>query len=503
MKIKKIKFQNYRNLSGVELCFDLKCNFFVGENNIGKTNALDCIHTIYNLENFKKKDFFNLSEPIVLEVEFCTKLNYLNYKDKKIRAIFTQKYGEELRYESEDIQIEKLRESFNILQLKNGDFLSDIFPSVPQEKQADFIDFFNELDIIKRAKKFSGISGKINLFNQDEKDLLYSKFFIANIILKIINSLKDASSESFEGIIIYDQPEQNLHPFAQKTLVKDLINLASGKDEGFNRLIEQHFNVKSINIQLFFKSHSDRILLSDYSKIIRFYREGNSVNAVCGVNVEKLFGGDVGVKKQLDLQFPYFSLAIFARCVILIEGPSEFSAMEGFAKTLKIDLDYLGIIIISANGEGNVPALCDLLRGFKIKVLSIRDRDNTSRQNFGDNYFTDYVDFEDEIVNSCNAEQMLQIFTGAGIDYKKADYASGTLQKKNARYFVTNKKITKGATFKDYFTSESMRKLFCLALLNSNKSVLTGRSVGNVLSEEQIPSVYKTVLLKAKEFASK
>jgi len=75
--------------------------------------------------------------------------------------------------------------------------------------------------------------------------------------------------------------------------------------------------------------------------------------------------------------------------------------------------------------------------------------------------------------------------------------------KKNARYFVTNKKITKGATFKDYFTSESMRKLFCLALLNSNKSVLTGRSVGNVLSEEQIPSVYKTVLLKAKEFASK
>ena len=70
MKISKIKFDNYTNLSGVQLNFNSSCNFFVGENSIGKTNTLRAIYNIYNFINFAEQDFFDKTKPIQIEVEF-------------------------------------------------------------------------------------------------------------------------------------------------------------------------------------------------------------------------------------------------------------------------------------------------------------------------------------------------------------------------------------------------------------------------------------------------
>lgn len=44
-EIKKI--DNYRNLSGNKIKFENQVNFLIGENNIGKTNILELINTIF------------------------------------------------------------------------------------------------------------------------------------------------------------------------------------------------------------------------------------------------------------------------------------------------------------------------------------------------------------------------------------------------------------------------------------------------------------------------
>ena len=502
MKLSKIWFDNYRNLSGVTLFFDTSCNFFVGENSIGKSNALDCIVSVFEKKNFLPTDFYDTNLPIVVQIELEYKENQNNHKSKKISLKIKQYYGESITYYHDETPCD-----INILDQLKAVFVDDDISLIEEEinhfsanEKDKFIKLFNNLDIVKRSQVF-GTDRLENFFSEKGAGSNYS-FYILKIIFRILQKIKFSKLDNYECLLLLDQPETNLHPFAQKTLVKDLLKLSCGQDLGFNRLIEQFFGVKNFSCQLFLVSHSDRILGSDFSKIIRFYRENGRVWAVSGKTVSEQLNKNLAIEKQVTMQFPYFSLAIFSKCVILIEGASEYGAMEYFAEKLGVDLDYLGISIISANGEGNIPTLSKLLRAFKIKVFSIKDRDSYDRAT-GDEYCTDKIDFEDEVVSNAGKDIMLKILQGAGIDYKRAEIPASVLTKRNYRYRVTNRRITKSATIKDCNLSESIRKLFCLSLLCSNKSVLTGASVGKYLPKEQIPPVYAKVLIDAKQFVMK
>ncbi|MDG6880066.1 recombination protein F [Clostridium perfringens] len=70
-KIQSIK--NYRNLSGEMIYFDKELNFFIGENNIGKTNILELINIILSQGSFKEDDFYEVCEPI--EIKFTIAYN--------------------------------------------------------------------------------------------------------------------------------------------------------------------------------------------------------------------------------------------------------------------------------------------------------------------------------------------------------------------------------------------------------------------------------------------
>ena len=48
MRIVELKIENYRNLDGVLIKFDEDVNYIVGENNLGKSNVLDLLNTIFN-----------------------------------------------------------------------------------------------------------------------------------------------------------------------------------------------------------------------------------------------------------------------------------------------------------------------------------------------------------------------------------------------------------------------------------------------------------------------
>ena len=91
MKITKVEIQNYRNLSGLTIHFDEDCNFIVGENNIGKSNLLWLLNSVFASRSFNAEDFKDQSQSI--EVGFQLKLddieignfeNYFSQEDQRL-----------------------------------------------------------------------------------------------------------------------------------------------------------------------------------------------------------------------------------------------------------------------------------------------------------------------------------------------------------------------------------------------------------------------------------
>lgn len=64
MRITRIDIHNYRNLDGVSISLEPNCNFIVGENNIGKSNLLSVLNTIFSYRAFSFEDFKDYSKPI-------------------------------------------------------------------------------------------------------------------------------------------------------------------------------------------------------------------------------------------------------------------------------------------------------------------------------------------------------------------------------------------------------------------------------------------------------
>jgi len=97
MKITKVEIQNYRNLSGLTIHFDESCNFIVGENNIGKSNLLWLLNSIFTSRSFNAEDFKDQNQSI--EIGFQLKLddieignfeNYFSQEDQRLINIIAR-----------------------------------------------------------------------------------------------------------------------------------------------------------------------------------------------------------------------------------------------------------------------------------------------------------------------------------------------------------------------------------------------------------------------------
>jgi putative ATP-dependent endonuclease of OLD family len=64
MKLKTIEIKNFRNLNETKLVFDPMINFIVGEPNLGKSNFLSLLNTVFNGYRFNENDFNEASKPI-------------------------------------------------------------------------------------------------------------------------------------------------------------------------------------------------------------------------------------------------------------------------------------------------------------------------------------------------------------------------------------------------------------------------------------------------------
>ncbi len=79
MQIIYIEVSNYRNLDGVKIKLNPQRNFLIGENDLGKSNLLNLLDTVFNYQRFSTDDFSKRSTPI--RVDFSL---YLSEAEKGV-----------------------------------------------------------------------------------------------------------------------------------------------------------------------------------------------------------------------------------------------------------------------------------------------------------------------------------------------------------------------------------------------------------------------------------
>jgi len=208
--LSKLKIRNYRNYDSLEMIFEKGINYLFGLNGVGKTNLIEAIYYISNLESFRISDDKSLLKDYKGEFYIDAIVNNLEYsllvnKDSKLLSvdgILYKKYREYLgkvnviefspeevyllkdfprdRRKFLDKEISKIDKDYmnNILiynkllkqrneLLKSSDIYKDDLLTVIDEKLSEY-----QVPIINKRKEFlKEIESHINKFKTSLNDL--------------------------------------------------------------------------------------------------------------------------------------------------------------------------------------------------------------------------------------------------------------------------------------------------------------------------------------------
>ena len=202
-----------------------------------------------------------------------------------------------------------------------------------------------------------------------------------------------------------DEPEIHQHPYRQRALIKSIHEIINNENEDFNEIIKELFDIDGFIGQVFVVTHSPSILLDDYKQIVRVFKKEVAIDATSGNSLD--FDDDT--HKHLKRSFIYFKEAMFSRGTMLVEGDTEFGALPIFAKKLDYDLDKQGIGVVKLDGADSVLKYLQLFDAFNIDAIAILDKDKEATYGGNSNiYFTDKLDFEEEIFDMFSFKQYLK-----------------------------------------------------------------------------------------------
>lgn len=199
-------------------------------------------------------------------------------------------------------------------------------------------------------------------------------------------------------IVSLDEVEAHLNPLMQRAMVDYFKEILANENIGFLRILKDVFAVDGLLGQLFIVTHSAEVLSDDYRQIIRFYRQpSGSVKIACGVTFEV----SSEAEEHLIAYFSAVKEALYTRCVMIVEGETEYSSFRQFAKTLGIPFDFYGIGLINARGQGSISRLVELFNRFDIPVIALYDRDvrTEAKASKKQVYFTDTLCYEFDLVH--------------------------------------------------------------------------------------------------------
>lgn len=548
MYIKWMHIENYRNLADVTLSFHNDINYFVGENAVGKSNFLDLLEIIMDCHGFIESDFTDVNKPI--RIDFEISLGELNYK-----SMYTADEGPTYRlrleqvvqevyprlYRVTDAEIEPMplsmirhalyvchrdtseQELFSIpsavyvelghllqayvsrLEMPTDDFQREI---VSLRKDLDPYCMLNIQHLVEVLSTSSAMERK---YSADNVRLIMAVALkiLAQIYMKVSSAttnlesllVYDAKGHKFLPIFIsVDEPELHLSPYLQRAVLNYYRQIATNENEEFLALLRDIFKIDGLLGQLFVVTHSTDALVDDYRHIIRLYRdENNMVCAACGVT----FNFPKEVEKHLIMHFPEAKEALYARCIIIVEGETEYGSFRGFGKKLGVDFDYFGICLINARGESSISKLQKLFNRFSIPTVALYDRDVEGKyaKAHSNIFYTEEICFEMDFVSYLLAMHKRSIMDAIIKDI--IDDARPMVTKDMARRGYAKLGITKSQIVQRCLPNISDRKLddlhiYYFSWFYANKGVIVGRRISQFLEASMIPPAFIAIIERAK-----
>lgn len=550
MYIKWIHVKNYRNLRDVIIDFHHRINYFVGENAIGKSNFLDLLKILSSGWGFEEKDFFNPLEPIEIRIVFHGEVATFKgqdtsveeqefYLEQRVQELYPRLYAVTdkvcvalpleslrllvyLRHSGTDLDLDYLsREIYTqfdeeLLSLINGESeLGHLLPKGVQllregdgNVSKDFHRIVEHLALLLSAEgsQCRYTSDNIKLIMMVALKVLVQIYRIyKSLALNLQNAIQvdEKGRRLLPVFISIDEPEIHLNPYLQRSVLAYYRQIINNENKEFLRLLKDIFDLDGLNGQLFIVTHSTDALVDDYRHIIRFYRDGEgNVRSVSGVN----FSFSKEVEKHLIMHFPEFKEALYARCVIIVEGETEYGSFRGFGKTVNIDFDYYGICLINARGEASISKLYSLFKRFAIPTLLLYDRDvmgkyGTSRPNY---FYTDEICFEMDLVVHLLRKRKRRVLDR--IVSELTDNGKGMVTKEMLRKGVDKMGVYRMTLSPRALKNISDRRIEDLVLyyfswFYGNKGVVVGREIATALQKEEIPPAFLRVVEEAKEYS--
>lgn len=325
----------------------------------------------------------------------------------------------------------------------------------------------------------------------------------------------DSSGKKLLPLVLsIDEPEVHLHPYLQRSLINYYKRVLHNEDTAFVELLKILFDIDGIDGQLIIVTHSTDALIGDYRNLVRFYKKGGKTAVISGYTLRPIKGIKNNIRnikneneKHLIMHFPEIKEAFYAKCVILIEGETEYGCIRAFADKIGIPLDDYGICVINARGEGTIKHLCQLLGNFAIPSIAIYDGDVKGKNTANSNaFFTTELCFEMEIVKTLYVSGNMAIVRQIAID---VDSQADTMELD--ANFVSNHFKKMGIDMTNY-TPKKLSDVndededdFCRMFSSwfmAKKGVLLGRIIGETISKTDIPDCYCNAIKKAKEVAT-
>ena len=548
MYIKWMHIENYRNLADVTLSFHNDINYFVGENSVGKSNFLDLLEIIMDCHGFIESDFTDVNKPI--RIDFEISLGELNYKSMytadegptyrlRLEQVVQEVYPRLYRVtdaEIEPMPLSMIRHALYVCHRDTSEqelfsIPSSIYVELGQLLQAyvsrlemptdDFqreivslrkdLDPYCMLNIQHLVEVLSTSSAMERKYSADNVRLIMA---VALKILAQIYMKVSSATTNLESLLVYDakgykflplfisvdEPELHLSPYLQRAVLNYYRQIATNENEEFLALLRDIFKIDGLLGQLFVVTHSTDALVDDYRHIIRLYRdENNMVCAACGVT----FNFPKEVEKHLIMHFPEAKEALYARCIIIVEGETEYGSFTGFGKKLGVDFDYFGICLINARGESSISKLQKLFNRFSIPTVALYDRDVEGKyaKAHSNIFYTEEICFEMDFVSYLLAMHKRSIMDAIIKDI--IDDARPMVTKDMARRGYAKLGITKSQIVQRCLPNISDRKLddlhiYYFSWFYANKGVIVGRRISQFLDASMIPPAFIAVIERAK-----
>ena len=548
MYIKWMHIENYRNLADVTLSFHNDINYFVGENAVGKSNFLDLLEIIMECHGFIESDFTDVNKPI--RIDFEISLGELNYKSMytadegptyrlRLEQVVQEVYPRLYRVTDAGIEPMALSMIRHALYVCHRDTSEQELFSIPSavyielghllqayvsrlematdDLQREIVSLRKDLDpycmlniqhLIEVLSTSSAIERKYSVDNV-RLIMAVALKILAQIYMKVSSAttnleallVYDGKGRKFLPIFIsVDEPELHLSPYLQRAVLNYYRQIATNENEEFLSLLRDVFKIDGLLGQLFVVTHSTDALVDDYRHIIRLYRdENNMVCAACGVT----FNFPKEVEKHLIMHFPEAKEALYARCIIIVEGETEYGSFTGFGKKLGVDFDYFGICLINARGESSISKLQKLFNRFSIPTVALYDRDVEGKyaKAHSNIFYTEEICFEMDFVSYLLAMHKRSIMDAIIKDI--IDDARPMVTKDMARRGYAKLGITKSQIVQRCLPNISDRKLddlhiYYFSWFYANKGVIVGRRISQFLDTSMIPPAFIAVIERAK-----